>query len=93
MTTQELHKILDDKNRVLTKSELEQVIYELKEDCFNEQRKYDCDKPDYQFYCGEINAFHICLDLLEHLEDLAHKNSQLKSINLALKHLLKDKDK
>ena len=93
MTTQELHKILDDKNKILTKEELANIIYELKQDCREAQRKVDVDKPDYQFYCGEINAFYICLDLLEHLEDLSHENAQLRSINLALKHLLKNKEK
>lgn len=76
MTFTDLHKILDDENRKLSLDELKQVIYELKQDCFEEQAtlldtfstnwsdpKY-IDK--YAFYKGEHNAFQIALDLLEH---------------------------
>lgn len=74
MTTADLHKILDDENRKLTLAELKQVIYELKQDAFNEFGKIlDKKSLDRQhirnlgFYDGEQNAFQICLDLLEHL--------------------------
>lgn len=36
MTTAELHKILDNENRKLSLDELKQVIYEMKQDTFNE---------------------------------------------------------
>lgn len=39
MTTAELHKILDNENRKLSLDELKQVIYEMKQDTFNEFEK------------------------------------------------------
>lgn len=76
MTFAELHKILDNENRKLTVSELKQVVYELKQDVFNEfvktlERK-SLDRQDIRnigFYDGEQNAFQIVLDLLEHLDN------------------------
>ena len=75
MTTAELHKILDDENRKLSLAELKQVIYEMKQDAFNEFGKALETKTQNRqairnigFYDGEQNAFQICLDLLEHLE-------------------------
>lgn len=74
MTTTDLHKILDDENRKLSLDELKQVIYEMKQDAFNEYAKLLEHKTqdrkqikDMGFYYGEVNAFYICLDLLEHL--------------------------
>jgi hypothetical protein len=70
MTTAELHEILDDENRKLTADELKEVVYQLKQDTFEkycEEMSKD-DIPNSQFYCGENNAFKICLDLLEHLK-------------------------
>lgn len=70
MTFEQLHEILDNPNKKLTKTELCEVLYELKQDCFAEGCKA-FDKNDmykHQFYMGEVNAFFICLDLLEHLE-------------------------
>lgn len=76
MTTSELHKILDDENRKLSIAELKQVVYELKQDAFNEfgkalktkwQNRQELRKIG--FYDGEQNAFQICLDLLQHLEE------------------------
>lgn len=74
MTTAELHKILGDENRKLSLDELKQVIYEMKQDAFNEfgkslERK-SLNRQDIRnigFYDGEQNAFQIVLDLLEHL--------------------------
>ena len=70
MTTAELHEILDDENRKLTADELKEVVYQLKQDCFNEQHKYIMSKnvEKEKYYAGEVNAFYICLDLLEHLK-------------------------
>lgn len=69
MTNEQLHQILDDENRKLTVDELKEVIYQLKNDCLNEQSKprskNDCWKT--HFYLGEVNAFYICLDLLAHI--------------------------
>lgn len=82
MTFEQLHEILDNEDRKLSVKELKQVIYELKQDCFDkvvqlshkfsnvvlteEMRKSFT--IDSSFYNGEINAFEIALDLLEHLK-------------------------
>lgn len=70
MTTTELHEILDDENRKLTADELKEVVYQLKQYCNDEYHKQIMmgDYEKAQFYSGETNAFHICLDLLEHLK-------------------------
>ena len=70
MTTAELHEILDDENRKLTVDELKEVVYQLKEDTFD-QYSYAKENNAHclaQFFFGENNAFQICLDLLEHLK-------------------------
>ena len=67
MTYTELHQILDDENKKLTPSELKQVIYDLKQDCFHAQRDLKADSWEHPYYSGEQNAFQIALDLLEHL--------------------------
>ncbi len=69
MTTAELHEILDDENRKLPLKELKQVIYELKQDCFNELPNCEDSIAKTRFYQGEQNAFQIVLDLLEHLDN------------------------
>ena len=69
MTTAQLHEILDNDNRKLTLAELEQVIYELKQDAFNELIRSEIGGMQYKFYEGEQNAFQIALDLLAHLGD------------------------
>lgn len=80
MTFEELHEILDNENYKLSLKELQQVICELKQDCHNETYKilkeYDnwgCEQIDYvrdnSYYNGEVNAFQIALDLLEHLDN------------------------
>lgn len=75
MTFTELHEILDNEQRKLSPAELKQVIYELKQDAFNEFSKCLENKTinrqeirDIGFYDGEQNAFQIVLDLLEHLK-------------------------
>lgn len=68
MTFEELHKILDDENRKISFSELQNILHELKQDCLHEQVNLDPTARDYRFYDGEQNAFYICLDLLEHLD-------------------------
>lgn len=68
MTFTELHEILDDENKKLSPTELRQVIYELKQDAFNELIRCEIGGFDYKFYEGEQNAFQIVLDLLEHLK-------------------------
>ena len=72
MTTAELHEILDDENRKLTADELKEVICKLKQDCWGEYYKENAKENANNYkmanYSGEINAFYICLDLLEHLK-------------------------
>jgi hypothetical protein len=70
MTTEELHEILDDENRKLTADELKEVVYQLKQDSYEEYSKALSNENLYisQYYCGEHNGFQLCLDLLEHLE-------------------------
>ncbi len=65
-----LHEILDNPQRKLTADELKEVIYQLKQDTFNEYSEALSNEILHisQFYLGEHNAFQICLDLLEHLE-------------------------
>ena len=71
MTYFELHEILDNENKKITLDELCQIIYNLKLDIWNEyckeSDKKDADNYTLAFYDGEINAFYIILDLLEHL--------------------------
>ncbi len=71
MTTEELHKILDDENKKITPKELCQIVYELKRDTWGEyykesEKKY-ANNYKLAFYDGETNAFQIILDLLDHL--------------------------
>lgn len=77
MTFEELHKILDDETRKISPSELQNILYELKQDCLHEQVNLDPTAHNYRFYDGEQNAFYICLDLLEHL-DLGGEKPQTK---------------
>lgn len=70
MTFEQLHEILDDEKRKVSKKELAQVIYELKQDCFDEiYNNENLTNLQGRYYAGEANAFQICLDLIEHLED------------------------
>lgn len=69
MTKEELHEILDDEDRKISLKELENIIYKLKEDCFEQIYKLkDCSDIRVQFYTGEVNAFYLVLDLLEHID-------------------------
>lgn len=64
MTTEELHLILDNPRKKVTVKELKQIVYELKMDCVGELA---CGEHMASFYTGEVNAFQIVLDLLDHL--------------------------
>lgn len=75
MTFYELHQILDNEDRKLSKAELEEVIYQLRQDVYKEFCSIVSDNPvspilirKARFYDGEQNAFQIVLDLLEHLD-------------------------
>lgn len=63
MTTEELQKILQSDEQ-LSLNEVKQIIYELKNDCV----QYNEDQFKAGFYNGELNAFYLCLDLLEKVD-------------------------
>ena len=77
MTKSELFAILDNEDKKYTLSELQNIIYELETDCmkfgWETQTKVFKDiKSEYYnkgYYNGEQNAFHLCLRLLEHLDE------------------------
>ena len=79
MNAAELHEILDDENRKLTADELKEVVYQLKQDCWGEYSKendkFNVDYKKLAEYRGKANAFHICLDLFEHLKGADDDNS------------------
>ena len=74
MTTEELHVILDDENKKLSIKEMREVIHQLENDVIQKAYEY-CNRTNeqenykYGFYMGEVNAFILVLDLLEHLEE------------------------
>ena len=69
MTKEELHKILDDENKKITLSEFREMLYRMKEDCFEQINVLDNLDPKTQWYYGEINAFYLALDLSEHIKE------------------------
>ena len=71
MTAEELQKILQD-DKKLTIEDVQGILWGLKEDCFGEIDK-DLDKEKENFYYGEVNAFYICLDLLEKVDNKEKK--------------------
>lgn len=87
MTTNQLHDILDNPKRKLTKSELSAILYELRCDCFNADEYIDTDKWTKGFYAGELNAFYICSDLLSHLDEKKLLREVIEYIDNELKAL------
>lgn len=77
MTSLELQKILADKTKILSLSELKQIVYEMKQDAYTEQIKneYEDNIRIYRWYAGEQNAFKIVLDLLEHCNENFNKSN------------------
>lgn len=68
MTTEELHKVLDNDNAKINVAELKQMLYGMKYDCLD--KVYNAEtKMAESYYIGEQNAFQICLDLLEHIKE------------------------
>lgn len=66
MKSTELQDILQSEKQ-LTIKEIKNIIYELKNDVIHKaelDNHYECG-----FYNGEVNAFYICLDLLDKCED------------------------
>lgn len=75
MTPAELQKILRSDEK-LTVKQVKEIIWELKQDCFDKTYEmYGKGKligeliVDQKYYQGETNAFYICLDLLEKVEE------------------------
>lgn len=71
MTPYELRAILDSDKKI-TINELCEIIYELKQDCINESHRLtmeNIENCDIRFYDGEVNAFYICLDLLDKVKE------------------------
>lgn len=75
MTPAELQKILQSDEK-LTVKQVKEIIWQLKSDCLEFQNKlFDKEleknryNREYGFYDGESNAFYICLDLLEKVEE------------------------
>ena len=69
MTNGELHDILDDENKKISLKEFRDILWQLKEDSFNEMNKRDATNPHSLRYSGQINAFYIALDLSKHVEE------------------------
>lgn len=67
MTTNKLQEILQS-DKKLTVSEVQKIIWELKQDAFRESCKHLAEPKTMRWYDGEVNGFQICLDLLEKLE-------------------------
>lgn len=73
MTFLELQRILNDKDKKLTATELKQVISELKQDCSTKLDEFDTVEQlrsrQVMFIRGREDAFRCVLRLLEHLDD------------------------
>lgn len=61
MSTEKLQELLHKQNNSL--KEIEQAIYELKNDCLALSAQSE-EVKEQRFYAGEANAFQIALDLL-----------------------------
>lgn len=67
----ELHKILDNENKIISLEEYQNILYQLKNDTISlatrEEFESQEETPKYHWYSGETNAFQIALDLSEHI--------------------------
>ena len=68
MTTEELHKILDDENKGISLEEYQNIIWELRNDTTLMLLDKNLDIKKSSWYMGESNGFQIALDLSEHIE-------------------------
>lgn len=70
MTNAELNEILNDENKKISLKEFREILWQLKEDCF--EKCWECEIGEYKqgYYSGEENAFYIALDLSEHIEEV-----------------------
>ena len=78
MTKEELHKILDDDSKKISLSEFQEILYRMKEDCFEQINVLDNLDPKTQWYYGEINAFYLALDLSEHIDRIDYVRQALE---------------
>lgn len=71
MKASTLQEIIGSEAKKLTIRELTDIIYELKKDCHSEliETEERNDRREARFYSGEINAFNICLDLLDKVQN------------------------
>lgn len=71
MKASTLQEIIGSEAKKLTIRELTDIIYELKKDCHSEliEAEERNDRREARFYSGEINAFNICLDLLDKVQN------------------------
>lgn len=76
MRSDELQKILQSDD-CLTLDEIKNIIYELKNDCV----MFKEDRYEAGFYNGEMNAFYICLDLLDKMDLSVISNKMGKASN------------
>ena len=91
MTTNELHEYLESE-KPLTLRKVIDIIYELKNDCITTLADHTEDQFHKGFYNGEVNAFYICLDLLEKVVPDGEEYSSLENRILALEHDKKLRD-
>lgn len=63
MTAEKLYEILSS-DMQLSLDDVKEIIYELKNDCC----QFHKDEFQAGFYSGEMNAFYICLDLLDKVD-------------------------
>ena len=63
MTTEKLWEIFSSDEQ-LSLDDVKEIIYELKNDCC----QFHKDEFQAGFYSGEMNAFYICLDLLDKVD-------------------------
>lgn len=63
MTTEKLQEILSSDEQ-LSLAKAKDIIYELKNDCC----QFNVDPYKAGYYNGEVNAFYICLDLLDKVD-------------------------
>ena len=85
MTTEELHKILDDENKKIALKEYQNIIWELRNDTTLMLLDKNLDIKKSSWYMGESNGFQIALDLSEHINQNQKAIECLKEVKEKLK--------
>ena len=67
MTIEKLQKILSSDFK-FNVQQIKQFIYDMKSDVIEQIFEHNNSTEIERFYRGELNAFQICLDLLDHCE-------------------------